>query len=115
MYAVPDRLDARRRGDRPDHRGARWGKGRTGQSVARSLRYDDGRFALRAGRTYTVAGDERLKAFPRGFWSAALMAGEEQTCKQSTTRISELRRATPRSRLRSKSTDAKSRSQRGHR
>src|SRR5579884_2179005 len=63
MHALPDRLHARRRGDRPYHPGA--GPQRQPDAAARPVRYDDPRLAVRTGRSDPAAGAERAEAFPR--------------------------------------------------
>ena len=64
VHAVPGRLHARRRGDRPDHRGPRRG----GQPGAhrRPVRDDDEGVAVRHGRADPDAGAERDQALARG-------------------------------------------------
>ena len=62
VHALPHRLGARRRGDRPDHRRHRARPEH--RAPRRSLPDDDRRLALRHGRLDADAGAERGEAFP---------------------------------------------------
>ena len=72
VHALPHRLDARRRGDRPHHQ--RRAPRRQYRSARRPLQHHEVRFALRARRLHAVSGDERAHPFPRRFRRAAAPA-----------------------------------------
>lgn len=59
VHAMPDRLHARRRGDRPHHRRRRAGQARG--AGARPVRHDAGRVALRDGRHDALSGAVRAE------------------------------------------------------
>src|SRR5689334_3514122 len=69
MHALPDRIDARGRDHRPDHR-PRAG-GRADGNSTRLVRHDEIWIALRAGRLHALSCAERARLFPRGVWRRA--------------------------------------------
>ena len=65
VYAVPDRLDARRGGDGPHHRQP--GTDQESGIARRFVRADAGRIAVRAGRADAFPGSERGATLPGRF------------------------------------------------
>ena len=65
VHALPHRLDARRRSDRPS--GGRRECGRARGAAARSVRHHDLRIAVRAGRPDALSGAVGAEPFSRRF------------------------------------------------
>ena len=83
VHALPYRLRARRRGDRP-HRRGREPRGQY-RAVAGSLRDDDRWIAVRHGRVNPHARDERAAPFPRGLPPSGACRGGRMNANNEAT------------------------------